>query len=318
MTLQAAAPWDGTTIATSYAAGSGSLADPYQISTPAELAYLGSIVNGGNNCFGKYFILTSDLDLASKSWTPIGNSTTSFRATFDGKSHVISNLNVNVATLNAGLFGSITYAKIMNVGIVGTSTVTGTGNVGGIVGLATGVSTTAFGISGCFSNATVSSETGSCAGGIVGFVDNKSNNTAPNFITNCYSTGNISGTITSGTNYVSGIVGRANGATGSFLTISNSYSIGTITATGGETNFAMGIVKSTGTAPTVTNCYYIAGDGSNANSAVIKTAKDMKSSGFVNMLNGSQTPAAWIADFAGNNSVNNGFPILSWSSQKIK
>ena len=306
ITLQAASPWDGTTIATSYAGGSGTSGDPYQISTPAELAYLGQNVNGGTQYFNNYFILTSDLDLNSQAWTPIG-STNTFRGTFDGKSHVISNLNVNVATSNAGLFGSIQYAVIKNVGIVGTSTVTGTGNVGGIVGQATGAGATAFGISNCFSNATVSSGSGSNAGGIVGYVNNTTGNTASNYITNCYSAGNISGTMTSGTNYVSGIVGRSNGATSTIFTISNSYSTGTISATGGATNFAMGIVKSTGVAPTVTNCYYIYGTG--VTGATYKTAADMKLAAVVTSLNDIQSPAPWIADWTGGN-INGGYPII--------
>jgi uncharacterized protein YccT (UPF0319 family) len=308
MTLQAAAPWDGTTIATTYAGGTGTLIDPYQISTPAELAFLSQSVNGGTNYFNNYFILTSDLDLASKSWTPIGNSTTAFRGTFDGNSHLISNLNVNVATSNAGLFGVAQYAKIKNVGIVGTSTVTGAGSVGAIVGLVTGAGATAFSMSGCFSNATVSSGSGSNAGGIVGYFNNTTGVTALSLITNCYSTGNISGA-----SYVAGIVGRANATTGTAggLTISNSYATGTITAPTG-TN---GIAKITGTTITVTNCFYIYGYLQTG--ATVKTAAQMQDPAFLTLINNSQSPSPWIADFTGGNSFNNGFPILSWSTQTI-
>jgi len=304
--VSAASPWDGTTIATSYAAGSGTLADPYQISSPAELAYLSQSVTGGNKYFGKYFILTSDLDLNSKSWTPIGNSTYQFQATFDGNSHLISNLNVNVATSGAGLFGSVQYAIIKNVGIVGTSTVTGNGNVGGLVGQFTGYGApTVYGISGCFSNATVSSGTGSNAGGIVGYFYTSGSNVS-SLITNCYSTGNISGA-----NYVAGIVGKVavNSSTGTLLTISNSYATGTMTATGTLTG---GIAINASAVLTVTNCYYINGAAANANGATVKTAADMKTPGLVTTLNGSQSPLLWVADAAGVNSVNNGFPTFYW------
>jgi hypothetical protein len=305
----AALPWDGT-IATSYAGGTGTSGNPYQISTPAELAFLSQSVNGGTQYFNNYFILTSDLDLNSQAWTPIG-STGTFRGTFDGKSHVISNLNVNLpTTTSVGLFGTVQYAKIKNVGIVGTSTVTGAGNVGGIVGQVTGAGATACNISGCFSNASVSSGSGSNAGGIVGYFYNTTGTTASSSITNCYSTGNISGVMTSGTNYVSGIVGRANGVA-ALLTISNSYATGTITATGGATNFAYGIAKitvsGTGTI-TVTNCFHIS--GTTQTGATAKTVADMQAAAFVTSLNASQSPAPWIADWTGGNSVNNGYPII--------
>jgi hypothetical protein len=302
MTLQAAAPWDGTTIAASYAGGTGTSGDPYQISTPEQLAYLSQSVTGGTNYFNNYFILTSDLDLNSKSWTPIGNSTSTnqFRGTFDGKSHVISNLNVNVATSNAGLFGVAQYAKIMNVGIVGTSTVTGAGSVGAIVGLVTGAGATAFSMSGCFSNASVSSGSGQNAGGIVGYFNNTTGTSALSSITNCYSTGNISGD-----SYVAGIVGRANGVAAS-LTISNSYATGTITARTGTNGIAKITVSGTGTI-TVTNCFYI--NGYLQTGATVKTAADMKLAAFVTSLNDIQSPAPWIADWTGGN-INGGYPIL--------
>ena len=314
--VSAASPWDGTTIATSYAAGSGTLADPYQISSPAELAYLSQSVIGGNLYVGKYFILTNDLDLNNELWTPIGSSAYYFRGQFDGNSHFISNLNVNLpTTIGVGLFGCIQDASIKNVGIVGTSTVTGSANVGGLVGQYTAYKP-GFSISGCFSNATVSAS-GEGIGGIVGYfrATQSADPTPANLITNCYSTGNITGN-----NYVAGIVGKVeqkNTEIG-ILTISNSYSTGLIIASVSSYRRGGIVAKAGNQSVNVTNCYYIDGNGSNANSAVIKTAKDMKSSGFVATINNSQSPAAWIADFAGGNSVNNGFPILSWNSQKRK
>jgi len=315
ITLHAASPWNGTTIATSYAGGNGSLATPYQISSPEELAYLGSLVNGGANYTGKYFILTSNLDLNGQSWTPIGNSTNSFKGTFDGNSHLISNLNVNLpSNTGVGLFGYVQDANIKNVGIVGTSIVTGSSNVGGIVGQFTAYSVSGFGISGCSSNATVTSgsSSGNVVGGIVGVFRTTANDIS-SLINNCYSTGNISGISTSGINYVAGIVGKIEmgSVTGTLLTVSNSYATGTITATGGTSNFASGIAKIMSGVPlTVANCYYIKGTG--VTGASYKTAAEMQDPAFLTLINNSQSPAPWIADWTGGNSVNNGFPILSW------
>ena len=52
-----AAAWDGT-IASSFAGGSGSSADPYRISNGAELAYLADRVNGGEDFQGLFGVST--------------------------------------------------------------------------------------------------------------------------------------------------------------------------------------------------------------------------------------------------------------------
>ncbi len=64
-------------------------------------------------------------------WTPIGDATTSFRATLDGNGHTISNLYVNITETvtgaagiaRAGLFGVIsTGGVVKNVGVTGSVT----------------------------------------------------------------------------------------------------------------------------------------------------------------------------------------------------
>jgi len=307
MTIQAAAPWDGTTIASSFAGGTGTSTDPYQISSPAELAFLSQSVNGGTTYSGVYFILTSDLDLNRKPWTPIGTADDiSFQGKFDGNAHLISNVNVNLpTTTGVGLFGYIRNALIKNLGIVGESSVSGLGSVGGIIGrcyITAAVS--GIGISGCFSNATVSS-TGDCSGGVVGIV--RTTGTRAYTIDNCYSIGNITGN-----NYVAGIVGKIEQLD---LSISNSYSAGLITATATDSRRGGIVTKVSTDAVTVTNCYYIDGDASNANGAVAKTATEMQEATFLTLINNSSSN--WKADFSGANSVNNGFPIHSWRIEPV-
>jgi hypothetical protein len=214
---------------------------------------------------------------------------------------------VNTTNLPAGLFGMVQNGWVKNVGIVGTSTVTatGTGNAGGIVGQVTAYAPTTVYINNCFSNATVSSS--SYTGGIVGYFYSSIINTSSS-ISNCYSTGNISGP-----NYVSGIVGRVNknSSTGTLLTISNSYSTSTLTATGtAPNNITAGIAIPANLAPlNVANCYYINGDAAYANGATAVTANDLVTADFLTALNNGGT--AWKADFAGSN-VNSGYPILAW------
>jgi hypothetical protein len=304
-------PWDGIAIATSYALGDGTSTNPYQISTPAELAYFSQNVNAGTTYAGVFFMLTNDLDLNSQPWTPIGNSTTAFKGTFDGNSHLISNLNVNLpTTTGVGLFGYVQDALIKNIGIAGVSTVSGSGSVGGIIGRCVVYNSSGFGISGCFSNATVSAVSSSdCVGGLVGIFRSTQTTspTTPNLITNCYSTGNITGN-----NYVAGIVGKVEYMTAGIgtLTISNSYSTGTMTTTGTGALKGGIVTKASTDAVIITNGYYINGDVANANGAVAKTATEMKATGFVTLLNGATSN--WKSDYTGGISVNNGFPILAW------
>ena len=114
--------WDKS-IATSFAGGSGSSADPYRISTAEQLAYLAKSVNAGTGYAGKSFILMNNLNLNGIEWTPIGNGTTSFQGSFNGNNHTIYDLKITKAIIwknpateaawgIAGLFGTCENASI--------------------------------------------------------------------------------------------------------------------------------------------------------------------------------------------------------------
>ena len=91
-------------------------------------------VNNGETYKGKTVKLMSNIDLANKEWTPIGNSNNIFKGTFDGQNFPISNLNVGESTLSdVGLFGFTTDGSIKNVH-VHNADVDGRLNVGVIAG----------------------------------------------------------------------------------------------------------------------------------------------------------------------------------------
>lgn len=91
-------------------------------------------VNNGETYKGKTVKLMSNIDLANKEWTPIGNSNNKFQGTFNGQNFPISNLNVGESTLsNVGLFGFTTDGSIKNVH-VHNADVDGRLNVGVIAG----------------------------------------------------------------------------------------------------------------------------------------------------------------------------------------
>ena len=104
--------------ATSFAGGTGSEADPYQIATAEQLAKLANDVSNGTIYEGKFFELIADIDLSEHRWVPIGiykwessgeSTNKSFRGFIDGKNKTISGLIVDETTDKnaAGFFGNI-------------------------------------------------------------------------------------------------------------------------------------------------------------------------------------------------------------------
>lgn len=160
----------------------------FSISTESELNKIAEWTSSSGSNFNDItLVLEKDIALScdkDNSFTPIGINS-SFKGTFDGKGHKISNLYVKRAG-RAGLFASIFGASIKNLTVEGTvvgSSYTGpelTG-VGGIVGF----STSQILIENCVSNVNVSS---SCknTGGICGNV-----NGGDSVIRNCINIGNI-------------------------------------------------------------------------------------------------------------------------------
>ena len=129
-----AAKWDGS-IASGYAGGDGTETNPYQISSPEQLAYLAQEVNGGNEYREKFFTLEADIDLNNLEWTPIGNGEHSFAGTFDGKGYTLTNLKLSKihqyskviahSTANRGLIGMFGYcqdAVLKNINISNATT----------------------------------------------------------------------------------------------------------------------------------------------------------------------------------------------------
>jgi len=95
--------------------GSGTSANPYIISTEADLQLLSERVAAGNPYSGICFKVSKDISLQN-SWTPIGTSETMFRGTFDGNGKTISGMVVSGDY--SGLFAYIgSGANIKNVNL---------------------------------------------------------------------------------------------------------------------------------------------------------------------------------------------------------
>ena len=233
--------WSGNDVSTSFA-GSGTEADPYQINSAADLAYLASSVNSGESYEGKYFILNVNINLNSMSWTPIGTKNKAFAATFDGNGMKTYNLSVTMNTSYAGLFGYVS-GTIRNLGIVsGTlspSTSAATTYVGPLVAYLTG------NVENCYSHAAVTINVTNIiyVGGLLGHVDTTGN------VKDSYASGHVSAISTSGFAYAGGFVGANKGA------IEGCLAFGDVTAKGSNETYSRNggfVATNTGT---ITECY---------------------------------------------------------------
>ncbi|MDR1962572.1 MAG: hypothetical protein LBQ50_02200 [Planctomycetaceae bacterium] len=206
--------WLELDAATAYAGGNGTESDPYLISSVRQLKKLSLDVNNlgaTETTYQKYFKLTADLDFEGA--TVPNNLVSSFQGTFEGGGHVIKNLSVEVTNGagSGGVFGSLSYGVLKNLGRTGGQT-TGNGySVAGLIGSAS-YST----ISNCY-NATPMTGTRIVSGIVGGF----SNST----VENCYNTAPITATDVSYT-YAGGLFGTTNGTA---ATVKNSYNSGSVT-----------------------------------------------------------------------------------------
>ena len=108
----------------------------YQIGTADELIEFAGIVNGGEN--GANAVLTANIDMTEKAWTPIGNNDNRYVGTFDGQFHKIDNL-VYEGGDKAGIFGVVNGGCVIKNLIAGPGNVIkGTSMIGGIIGASDG------------------------------------------------------------------------------------------------------------------------------------------------------------------------------------
>ena len=113
--------------------------DTYAIDTKEDLLNLGFLVNyNDNNCSGKTFLQTADIDFAYQENEPIGrNFNTSFQGTYDGQGHNISSITINRTQQQEpdclGVFGYLKNGTVQNISLNLVS-ITGRANIGAIAG----------------------------------------------------------------------------------------------------------------------------------------------------------------------------------------
>jgi len=219
--------WANVEPAPAYGGGTGSKADPYKISSLRQLKKLQNDIamNGPVFTYQKYFTMTANMDFdgsASVGGTLLGN----FYGSFDGQDHAINGL-----TSNQGLFTTLAYGTVQNLGRTGgiVNSLTNT-SVGAIAGT---LSTNASMVR-CY-NETPIGGSGVNIGGLVcatlGSVT----------IDNCYNAGTIQSTSPISGFMLGGLVGFAKNNAGT-LTVKDSYNVGGLTYSGTTTGSLGGII----------------------------------------------------------------------------
>ncbi len=224
-------------------------ANTYTISDAGELAELAKLVNSGNDQKGNTFVLTQNIDLTGRNWTPIGKyawrDELPFKGTFDGQEHTISGLTIKSEQSYLGLFGFSDYpATIKNITLLSPQIECGEKSWG--VGALIGFSYVT--ITDCYVKDGEIKGKESCVGGLIGTCWFGT-------ITNCHAE-NMS---ISGTSAVGGLMGGCDGST-----VTNCHAECTVTATGGSCGGLIGEGTTNGNL-TITACYAqgdVTGNGS--------------------------------------------------------
>jgi hypothetical protein len=232
-----------------YSGGTGEPNDPYQIATAGDLMLLGE----NPYDYDKHFIMTADIDLdpnlpgrkvfdkaviapemndERNSFGPLVFDGKPFKGVFYGNGHTISNLTIRGGNYLA-LFGKLDHgAEVFNLGLEAVD-VNGTGTY---IGSLVGRNLEAVNVKG----------TSTYIGSLVGRNDEGS-------ISNCYSTGTVSGD-----SRIGGLVGENNSGH-----ITTSYSIGEVSGTGwrvgGLVGQNSGIISDSYSSSDVTGDHYVGG-----------------------------------------------------------
>ena len=303
--------------------GAGTIGDPYQITSWAQL-------NEIRNHLSSHFVLMNDLgpsdagyDIYASSvansgagWNPIvaSDSANPFIGSLNGDGHTISGIFIDRTGVQIGLFGHAS-GEVRDLGLVDIDYTSDTTQAGGIIGASNNATATT--VKRCFVSGSLTA-----LGRMGAIVGNISSSTASKVITDCYS--NVSLVTTGGSSgdnaMVSGILGRYWGGNNievrrcySTCTFSGGLQAGIVqkatTSGGASTSFSNNFFDSTvGTSASGTN-----GSGTAKTTAQmqdIDTYTDTATAGLTNAWDmvaiGSYVDETWAIDDG------NDYPILGF------
>lgn len=206
--------------------------DVYQIGTAQDLIDFASEINNGTITNTSNAVLTTDINMSGKGYTPIGNDSHKYGGTFDGQGHVIDYLVLNNGSYdNQGIFGVVTGgATIKNLIAGPNNSITGKGNVGGLIGIYNGNDSQWLTIENCGNEGSVTA-TGTGGAAIIGICYNGARQTK---IHNCYNTGSITAA------REAAILTGWFGGSGSSAEVKNFYNTGDVSGQDGTKYFFRG------------------------------------------------------------------------------
>jgi hypothetical protein len=265
-----------------FAGGTGTVGDPYQISTCLQLQQATSSLSSN-------YILNNDIDCSDTvNWNSgagfvsIGTSTAAkFSGIFNGNGHKITGLYINrPSTDNIGLFGyTAATAQVLRVGVSGIN-FTGHANIGGLIGYSLGTTSESYAVG----NVTTSFNAASAyTAGLIGVNSGK--------VINCYARGIVTGLGSSG---IAGFIA----SNVSPAAVSNSFA--SVAVIGNQAN---GFIYSQSALPT--NSFYdlsVAGNIGTNGGAGTSTVNMMTASTFSSW----DLSTIWAID----DNRNNGYPYL--------
>ena len=248
--------------APSFAGGTGTAGDPYQVATGLQLQELADCAQANNATMAtpdRYFVQTANIDLVGYGFAPISPSSyagvscggpedCTFRGSFDGNNFTISNLTVTAPSpltiyspAGVGLFGTIQGpAVVKNLNLVNPDVQDSTQDmVGSLVGRSNG---------GTIENVAAVNPTvlgGGAVGGLVGYAD------AGSMATSCVSSGTV--TAVGGTGSPFGAGGFVGVST--IGPVSKSFTTATVNASNVNSGSFAGEIATS----TVTDSYAIGG-----------------------------------------------------------
>lgn len=218
-------------VAGAYGGGSGTSENPYLISNASHLSELSSTSSDWGT--GIYFEQTNGITVTGE-WSPIGNSTTNFRGSYDGQGFTVSGVSINNSSTNAGFFGYTYGATIQNLGLENLS-ISANSSVGGLIGYAQATT-----VNNCYTTGGVS--------GYYGYVGGLIGQTWGAIISDSYSTATVSGGTSGSGSYTGGLIGRCSNNS----TVSNSYHI---TGSVSGKDYVGGLIGNAGSGDAITKCY---------------------------------------------------------------
>ena len=325
----------------------------HQISSEKELKWFVNAVNGGNTAING--ALTTDITLstadgAAGNWYPIGNDKNSYKGSFDGQNHSVTNMVIRGEKTEQGFFGNIDgKGTVKNLKISGDINVTGDSlSTGGIAGYLEGkiiYCEYSGSVSGGMSVGGITGQTGLNAkvtecrntasvagtqsiGGITGAVSYGT-------ISKCINTGSVATTdkgqqaggiaglmsnyaVVEGCYNTGTVIGKKNlgglaGEATACAVPQGCYNIGSV-ASGINTGGSVGSYTGSAYISQTTGSFYLAESQAAATdkTATGASSATMKTARFVNELN-QQIGTEFFAEDT--KKLNDGYPILKWQTE---